>query len=92
MNNFFCTLFSCKNTNELKKEEQKHEISLTSPIKPNALFIDENRKSKIARIDTQEEEEYINKLPIRRLDTGDGVEYFDLVIIGGGSAGVSCAV
>lgn len=87
MADFFCSLFTCgKNPQEF---EQTNELSLSQP---GTNFKNKLENDKLNEINIEEEEEYINNLPIRRLDTEDGVDTFDLVVIGGGSAGMACAI
>lgn len=52
----------------------------------------EKEEKPVHFLDVEEEEEYISKLPIRKFETSDGVDCFDLVVIGGGSAGMACAI
>lgn len=49
-------------------------------------------EKQLHHVNVEDEEEYINKLPIRKIDTSDGVEFYDLIVIGGGSAGIACAL
>ena len=62
-------------------------MSLSTPKK-----MIERAQKPVHFVDVEEEEEYISKLPIRKFETSDGVDCFDLVVVGGGSAGLACAI